>query len=132
MINIEWPEVPQAPTQYPVGVVVQTEIPNWYFIRSAGKLKIASVRALDSWNFGHFVFSSEIALSKTPTIGILGFREGTLIKSVTDAKLYLISENKRRQIIDPDILDLLFLSVEDAILVSEKEINLHSEGLPIT
>lgn len=122
------PVVPQTPTKYPVGVLVLTETGQWYFIRKDGKLKIPTERVLDSWDFRTVVHTSNAALSKTPTVGTLGFRDGTLIENMADGKLYLISGNLRRQIINPDVWNLLFLNSEDVILVSQDETNLHKEG----
>jgi len=125
------PKVPDTPTKYPVGVLVLTETGQWYLIRKDGKLKIPTARVLESWDFRTVVHTSTIALSKTPTVGTLGFRDGTLIENMANGKLYLISANLRRQITNPDIWDLLFINAEDVILVSEDETNLHKEGEPL-
>lgn len=126
------PEIPETPTKYPAGVLLLTETGKWYLMGKQGKFLIPNERVLASWDFYNIVYTSDIALSKTPTLRKLGFRNGTLIKNIADAKLYLISEDKRRQILNPDVLNLLFLNEEDAILVSQDEINLHQEGEPLT
>lgn len=131
LLEFETPRIPETPTKYPAGVLLLTETGKWYLMQSTGKRKITSERVLESWDFGYTVFTSDIALSKTPAVGILGFRNGTLIKNIADAKLYLISDGKRRQIQNPDVLDLLFLREEDALLVSQDETNLHQEGEPL-
>jgi len=58
----------------------------------------------------------------------LGFRDGSLLYNVADGKIYLISENKRRHIISPDALELLGISPNDAVKVSDYEINLQELG----
>jgi hypothetical protein len=125
------PVIPTTPTKYPVGVLVLTEEGNWYVIRKSGKARVPTARVLESWEFRFTVFTSEVALSKTPTLGKIGFRDGTLIQNMADAKLYLISENKRRQVINPDVWNLMFFREEDVILVSQDETNLHEEGEPL-
>ena len=129
--EFEPPVVPETPTKYPAGVLVLTETGHFYLIRREGKLRIPSTRILESWDFARVVHTSEAALSKTPTVGTLGFRDGTLIENMADGKLYLISANLRRQITNPDWWDLLFINSEDVILVSEAETNLHKEGEPL-
>jgi hypothetical protein len=60
--------------------------------------------------------------------GKLGLREGTLINNVANGKMYLISENKKRQITNPDWLELLNYSEFDCLKVSDEEANLHEDG----
>ncbi len=129
--KFETPKIPKTPTKYPAGVLLLTEVGNWYLMGKQSKFEISSSRVLESWDFAHVVYTSEIALSKIPTLKTLGFRNGTLIKNIADAKLYLISDGKRRQIQNPDVLDLLFLREEDALLISQDETNLHEEGEPL-
>ncbi len=129
--QFDTPEVPKTPTKYPAGVLLLTETGKWYLMGKQSKFEINSPRVLESWDFPYTVFTSDVALSKTPTLKVLGFRNGTLIKNIADAKLYLISDSKRRQIQNPDVLDLLFLREEDALLVSQDETNLHEEGEPL-
>jgi hypothetical protein len=60
--------------------------------------------------------------------GKLGFRDGTLIKNIADGKLYLISQNKKRHIVDPDTFDIYGLNRSNIIEVSESEANVHELG----
>jgi hypothetical protein len=60
--------------------------------------------------------------------GKLGFRDGTLIKNIADGKLYLISQNKRRHIVDPDTFEKYGLNRSNIIEVSESESNMHELG----
>lgn len=59
------------------------------------------------------------------------FRNGSLLYSQASGKMYLISENKRRHITNPDWLDALAFNRSDAVWVSAAEINLHEEGPPL-
>jgi hypothetical protein len=51
-----------------------------------------------------------------------------LIKNIADGKLYLISQNKRRHIIDPDTFNKYGLDRSKVIEVSETEVNMHDLG----
>jgi len=81
-----------------------------------------------SWAFPRVIETSEAALAKYRIAGRLGFREGTLIYNIEDAKMYLVADNKRRHIVSPDVLDRLGATFNDAITVSATEILLHEEG----
>jgi len=61
-------------------------------------------------------------------VGKLGFRDGTLIKSVADGKMYLVAQNKLRHIVDPDSFNRYGLDRSKMIEVSEKEISAHDLG----
>jgi hypothetical protein len=61
-------------------------------------------------------------------VGKLGFRDGTLIKNIADGKMYLISQNKKRHIVDPDSFDRYGLNRKSVIEVSEAEANMHTTG----
>jgi hypothetical protein len=60
--------------------------------------------------------------------GKLGFRDGTLIKNIADGKLYLISQNKKRHIVDPDTFDKYGLDRSQVIEVSAFETSMHELG----
>ena len=60
--------------------------------------------------------------------GKLGFRDGTLIKNIADGKMYLVSQNKRRHIVDPDSFDRYGLDRNQVIEVSELEAAAHDLG----
>ena len=60
--------------------------------------------------------------------GKLGFRDGTLIKNIADGKMYLISQNKKRHIVDPDSFIKYGIDRSKVIEVSESEANSHELG----
>ena len=60
--------------------------------------------------------------------GKLGFRDGSLIKNIADGKMYLVSQNKRRHIVDPDSFDRYGLDRSKVIEVSELEAAAHDLG----
>lgn len=118
------------PTDLPSGVCVITENGK-FFINGKVRLRITSSRVSDSWSFPITIYAMETALSRYPLAGTLGFRDGTLIKNILDAKMYIISKSARRPVANPDVLDNLNLQEKNAILVSDTECNLHKLGEPL-
>jgi len=115
-----------SPTNFPSGLAVKTE-KAVYWIKDGKRYKLISDRAADSWAFPT-VNALESALSTTKLVGKLGFRDGTLIKNIADGKMYLISQNKRRHISDPDTFNKFGLDRSKVIEVSDIEANMHDIG----
>ena len=116
----------QNPTNFPSGIAVKTDIAT-YWIKDNKRFKLISDRAASSWQFTT-VNATESALSNIKVAGRLGFRDGTLIKNIADGKLYLISQNKKRHIVSPDIFDKYGLDRSKTIEVSDVEANMHEIG----
>jgi hypothetical protein len=115
---------------YPSGTCISTER-GIFYVKNQKRYRLISQRVADSWNFPRIIVSSEAAAAGLKISGKLGFREGTLINNLSDGKIYLISENKKRQLHDPKWLNLLNYDVSDALLVSHEEANLHEDGEPL-
>jgi len=115
-----------SPTNFPSGIAVKTDKAT-YWIKDGKRFKIVSDRAEQSWSF-ITVKASETSLSGIKLVGTLGFRDGTLIKNIADGKIYLISQNKRRHIIDPDSFTKYGLDRSNIVEVSEAEANMHDIG----
>lgn len=118
--------VPQEPLNYPSDVVVETESGYW-FIKGKNKLRIFSDRCLDSWSVD-VLPGSDASVSKFKKGGVLGFRNGTLVKNIADGRYYLISDNKRRHIVSPDVYEVYGFDINSAMVVSQSEIDIHDEG----
>lgn len=114
------------PTNFPSGIAVKTDKAS-YWIKDGKRFKIISDRAEKSWSFTT-INATENALINIKLVGSLGFRDGTLIKNIADGKIYLISQNKRRHIIDPDSFTKYGLDRSKVIEVSESETNMHNIG----
>lgn len=114
------------PTNFPSGLAVKTDKAT-YWIKDGKRFKLISDRAAQSWCFTT-VNATEAALSGFKVAGKLGFRDGTLIKNIADGKLYLISQNKKRHIVDPDSFNLYGLDKSKIIEVSESETLVHELG----
>lgn len=114
------------PTNFPSGLAVKTDKAT-YWIKDGKRYKLISDRAAKSWSFTT-VDATEAALSGIKLVGKLGFRDGSLIKNIADGKMYLVSQNKLRHIVDPDIFDRYGLDRSNLVEVSETEINAHDIG----
>lgn len=115
-----------SPTNFPSGIAVKTESAT-YWIKDGKRYKLISDRAAQSWCFTT-VLATEAALSGIKLVGKLGFRDGALIKNVSDGKMYLVSQNKLRHIVDPDSFIRYGLDRSKLVEVSEKEILAHDLG----
>ena len=115
-----------SPTNFPSGIAVKTEN-GTYWIKDNKRYKLISKRAAESWSF-HTVNATESALSLFKNSGTLGFRDGTLIKNIADGKMYLVSQNKKRHIVDPDSFNKYGLDRSKIIEVSDSEAQIHDLG----
>lgn len=115
-----------SPTDIPSGLAVKTNS-GTYWVKDNKRFKLISDRAEKSWSFTT-VEATDQAISSMKIAGKLGFRDGTLIKNIADGKIYLISQNKRRHIIDPDSFLKYGLDRSKVVEVSESEINMHDMG----
>ena len=113
-------------TNFPSGISVKTD-KNTYWVKDGKLYRIISERAENSWSFVT-VHAAESALSKFKVVGKLGFRDGTLIKDISDGKIYLISQNKRRHITSPDVFDDFGLDRSKIVEVSSDEVAMHLLG----
>jgi hypothetical protein len=115
-----------SPTNFPSGLAVKTD-KAVYWIKDGKRYRLISDRAAKSWYFTT-VNATEQAVSGMKVVGKLGFRDGSLIKNIADGKMYLISQNKRRHIVNPDSFDTFGLDRSTVIEVSEAEANMHDIG----
>lgn len=106
-------------TYVPGGLIAKTE-KGFFYIKGLKRFKFISDRAVESWNL-KIVNTKEMYLQNIPVCGNLGFRDGTLIKDISNSKIYLISENKKRHIVSPDVIHQLGYSKDDILKVSSKE-----------
>lgn len=120
------PTIVSVPTNFPSGIAVKTNS-GTYWIKDGKKFKLISDRAEESWSFTT-INAEDSALSGIKTVGKLGFRDGTLIKNIADSKIYLISQNKRRHIVNPDSFNKYGLDRSKTIEVSDLETNMHEQG----
>jgi hypothetical protein len=115
-----------SPTIFPSGIAVKTD-KGIYWIKDGKRFKLISDRAAKSWMFTT-ILATESSVSGMKLAGKLGFRDGTLIKNIADGKLYLISQNKKRHIVDPDTFDKYGLDRSQVVEVSAFETSMHELG----
>lgn len=124
--------IPLTPQDYPAGIAVQTAKGAYLIHKDGKKYRIPSKKILDSWNYPIVVITTELALEKYPTaLTKLGYRDGSLLNNIADGKLYLVSGSLLRHITSPDVFTRLGVSKEDAIVVSDAEINSMKLGAEI-
>lgn len=121
------PVLPTSRVDYPEGVCVKTEKGHFY-IGKKYRHPIKTQRVLDSWRFD-VLASTEAAVahllvSRSP----LGFRAGTVIQNIADSRIFVISKNQKRLVVNPDVLYNYGYTLDDVLVVSEEEANLHGFG----
>lgn len=128
------PTLPSKPVEYPTGIAVRNEVGSYYRIHSDGKRYRIPTRAiLDSWLFTFVVDTTEAALKNYPiALTKIGFRDGTLLNNIADGRLYLVSAGRLRHVTSPAVLERLGATRDDAVTVSDAEINLMKQGAEIT
>lgn len=131
MLNWSWRKPIQkslitSPTNFPSGIAVKTDTAT-YWVKDGKRYKLISSRAEESWRFTT-VYASESALTGIKLVGKLGFRDGSIIKNISDGKIYLVSQNKLRHIVDPDSFTRYGLDRSTTVEVSEAEIAAHDLG----
>ena len=109
--------------QIPSGLIAQTD-QGYFYIKGQKKFKFVSDNAMRSWNLPVIKTTSDI-LNKYVSAGILGYRDGTLVKDISDGRIYLISDSKRRLIVEPEVFEWLPGDIKE---VGRKEISIHTQG----
>ena len=107
----------------PSGLIAHTEL-GYFYVKGKKRFRFVSDRAMSSWCLP-IIETKEAMMAGSPISGLLGFRDGSLVKDISDGKIYLISDSKRRHITDPDVLKWINCDIVD---VGQKEISIHSEG----
>lgn len=127
----KYPLDKSATVMWPSDTVVECSS-GVYLVKGDKKLKFYSKRTLESWNFSVSpipVHDSAIEYLKYG--GIIGFRNGSLLESMADGKMYLISDNKRRHITNPDWFEEYGFAGLPILTVSTSELEIHEEGKPL-
>lgn len=125
-------ELPTTPVVYPSGICVKTERGAYLIAKGNRRYLIPSRAVLESWSFPFVVDSSEAALRDyTVSAKKLGFRAGSLLNNIADGRLYLVSDDTLRHVVDPAVLDRLGINHLMARVVSEDEIQMMKMGVPI-
>lgn len=116
------------PTVYPLGSFVKTELGYFFILTSVKRLRLTTKRAVESWSPHRIILTTEAACKNYRITAKMKFRNGSLLHSYADGKIYLIEEGKRRHITSPDALERVGGTMKDAISVSQDELKLHETG----
>ena len=111
----------------PGGLIARTEKGD-FLVKGDKRFKFISNRARDSWKL-KIIETNELAMQNIKIAGVIGFRDGTLIRDISSHKIYLISDYKKRHVVAPDFFKNLGYRMNDVILVSAKEAGVHQEGV---
>lgn len=135
MFRKKTPTPPTTPTRYPSATFVKTEKGYFYIVSPTKRFRITSKRVLDSWSPPRVVTTTEAAVSKYKIAAKMKFRNGSLIWNLSDGKIYLIENGKRRWLKSPEWFHNLGLdpsnlgyNIKRIQLVSLDELNLHEAG----
>ena len=113
----------------PSGMIAHTE-KGYFYVKGEKRFRFVSERARESWNL-RTVKTSESAMNDCKVVGVIGFRDGSLIRDISSGKIYLIIDNKKSLITNPDIIKSLGFKKHEIVLVSKKEAGLQKEGEPL-
>ena len=108
-------------------MVAKTE-KGYFYVKGDKRFRFISDRARESWNL-KIVETTELAMTDCKVSGMIGFRDGTMIRDISTGLIYLITNNKRSLIVDPDDIKALGFRRDEIILVSRKEASLQQEGI---
>jgi hypothetical protein len=97
---------------------------DYYLVKNQKLLRFFSKRVFGSWMLDYVEVGPQ-ALAHLRKSGVVGFRDGSLVKNFVDGKMYLVSDNKKCLVTNPDVVTFLGNRWIDA---SDAEINLHDDG----
>lgn len=118
---------PRIKVKYPKwSYVYNVDNQKYYLVLTKTKKEFISDRAFKTWRVTAIQGTSE-SLSGYANYGKIGFRPGTLVKSMTGKIYYIADENKRHLVTTPDLFLVLGFSA-DIQYVSNEELTLHEEG----
>lgn len=125
---------PQTPTEYPLGSFIKTEKGTFYIVGTHKRYRIISERCLASWSPQRVIETSEAAVVNYRITAKMKFRNGSLIHSLTDGRIYLIVQGKRHALVSPEAFERIGSSVNtrEYVTVSKTELELHELGEDIS
>ena len=113
----------------PSGMIAHTE-KGYFYVKGEKRFRFISDRARDSWSLRE-VKTSEKAMADIKIVGFVGFRDGSLVRDISSGKIYLIIDNKRSLVTDPDDLKAVGFRKDEIILISKREADSQKEGEPL-
>jgi hypothetical protein len=114
-------------SDFPHGSCIKTE-KGYYYVNGKTIKPIKNTRVLKSWSFPLIINAHSSSLAGFTKSTPLGFRDGTLIRDISDGRMYLVSKRVLRHIVSPDALAMLGKSTKDAVWVAHDEVLIHEKG----
>ena len=115
-----------ATPRVPSGMIAHTE-KGYFYVKGEKRFRFISDRARDSWKL-RVVPTTESIMADCKIVGMVGFRDGSLIRDISNNKLYLIIDNRKCLVTDPDYFRDLGFTERDIVMVSKKEADFQKEG----
>lgn len=117
-------------SMYPNGAVLKNEdTEDTYYVKDGIKSFIADDKILEVNYPNQYVLKvSSEELDNLENGELVKFKDGTLIKSLNDSAVYIISDQKRRAVVNGQIFENLEYSWNDIIEVDDYIVNIHELG----
>lgn len=118
---------PKTKIKYPKwSYVYNIESKKYYLVLNKVKKEFISKRAFDTWKMSPLLGTTE-SLSGYANYGKVGFRPGTIVKSMMGNIYYIGDENKKHLVSTPDLFSVVGFSTKIEY-VSNDELIFHEEG----
>ena len=114
-------------SDFPHGSCIKTE-KGYYYVNGKTVKPIKNSRVFESWSFPLVIEAHSSSLAGFTVASKLGFRDGTLIRDISDGKMYLVSKRLLRHIVSPDAMLMLGKKPSDAIWAAHDEVQIHEMG----
>lgn len=117
-------------TELPQGLFIRTEKGHFYVQSDKSRYYFLTDRVLDSWAPQRIIEVSEddAAVRKLIIMAKMRFRNGSLLYHHGSGSMFLVADSKLRRITNPLTMELLNLKRQDAVWISDEELNLHEMG----
>lgn len=124
--------VPQRTSEVPDGSCLVTETGDRFYVTGGKVLTIQSDGIFDSWAFPLVFTVPKFLVDAYPKGGRLGFRPGTVRRSLEDSLFYYFSAGLRHKITGTDFFKQAQIIPSSVKWASASDIALHKEGSEIT
>jgi len=122
---------PQRTREVPDGSCLITESGDRYYVTGGKVLTIPSDSIFDSWSFPVVFSVPKFLVDSYPKGGTLGFRPGTVRRSLQDSTFYYFSAGLKHQIVGVDFFKESQIVPSEVRWASAPDIALHKEGSEI-
>lgn len=115
--------LPTEPVRYPAGIGLSTPSGDYFLNKDGRRYKFPTKKVFDSWALPLVVTTSDIAVSKYPVaVTKMSFRDGSLLHNIVNGRMYLVTGGALCQIVAPETLEKLGLTMNDATVVGQADV----------